>query len=54
MRRVWPDTTVEEGNLTFNISSLRKGARRRPAPPRVHRDDTGRGLSVRGGSPCDV
>jgi Tol biopolymer transport system component/DNA-binding winged helix-turn-helix (wHTH) protein len=24
MRRVWPDTTVEEGNLTFNISSLRK------------------------------
>ncbi|MCM3873683.1 MAG: winged helix-turn-helix domain-containing protein [Pyrinomonadaceae bacterium] len=25
MKRVWPDTTVEEGNLTFNISSLRKG-----------------------------
>ena len=24
MRRVWPDTLVEEGNLTFNISSLRK------------------------------
>lgn len=24
LRRVWPDTTVEEGNLTFNISSLRK------------------------------
>ena len=24
MRRVWPDTSVEEGNLTFNISSLRK------------------------------
>lgn len=24
MRRVWPDTAVEEGNLTFNISSLRK------------------------------
>src|SRR5262245_59751371 len=24
MRRVWPDTVVEEGNLTFNISSLRK------------------------------
>jgi DNA-binding winged helix-turn-helix (wHTH) protein/Tol biopolymer transport system component len=22
--RVWPDTVVEEGNLTFNISSLRK------------------------------
>jgi DNA-binding winged helix-turn-helix (wHTH) protein len=24
MRRVWPGTAVEEGNLTFNISSLRK------------------------------
>jgi Tol biopolymer transport system component/DNA-binding winged helix-turn-helix (wHTH) protein len=24
MRRVWPDTAVEEGNLSFNISSLRK------------------------------
>ena len=24
MKRVWPDTVVEEGNLTFNISSLRK------------------------------
>lgn len=24
MRRIWPDTTVEEGNLTFNISTLRK------------------------------
>ena len=24
MRRVWPDTAVEEGNLTLNISSLRK------------------------------
>jgi len=24
MRRIWPDTVVEEGNLTFNISSLRK------------------------------
>jgi Tol biopolymer transport system component/DNA-binding winged helix-turn-helix (wHTH) protein len=24
MRRLWPDTVVEEGNLTFNISSLRK------------------------------
>lgn len=24
MRRVWPGTAVEEGNLTFNISTLRK------------------------------
>jgi Tol biopolymer transport system component/DNA-binding winged helix-turn-helix (wHTH) protein len=24
MSRVWPDTIVEEGNLTFNISTLRK------------------------------
>src|SRR4029078_4572253 len=24
MKRIWPNTAVEEGNLTFNISSLRK------------------------------
>jgi DNA-binding winged helix-turn-helix (wHTH) protein len=24
MDKVWPDTTVEEGNLTFNVSLLRK------------------------------
>src|SRR5688572_26471329 len=30
MKRVWPDTVVEEGNLTFNISSLRKALGERP------------------------
>ncbi|HET6893371.1 MAG TPA: winged helix-turn-helix domain-containing protein [Pyrinomonadaceae bacterium] len=30
MRRVWGDTAVEEGNLTFNISSLRKALGERP------------------------
>src|SRR5262245_30763977 len=24
MRRLWPETVVEEGNLTFNMSRLRK------------------------------
>ena len=30
MKRVWPDTTVEEGNLAFNISTLRKALRDDP------------------------
>ena len=33
MKRVWPDTVVEEGNLTFNISSLRKAL---GDDPRLH------------------
>ena len=32
MKRIWPNTAVEEGNLTFNISSLRKALRRGPKP----------------------
>src|SRR5688572_12000675 len=35
MKRVWPDTVVEEGNLTFNISSLRKSL---GDDPRLHQD----------------
>ena len=27
MRRLWPDTFVEESNLTFNIQQLRKAFR---------------------------
>jgi Tol biopolymer transport system component/DNA-binding winged helix-turn-helix (wHTH) protein len=33
LKRVWPDTIVEEGNLTFNISSLRKAL---GDDPRLH------------------
>src|SRR4029450_10515784 len=33
MRRVWPNAIVEEGNLTFNISSLRKAL---GDDPRLH------------------
>src|SRR5262245_56016503 len=33
MKRVWGDTVVEEGNLTFNISSLRKAL---GDDPRLH------------------
>lgn len=33
MQRIWPETTVEEGNLTFNISSLRKAL---GDDPRLH------------------
>src|SRR5215831_15190696 len=31
MRRLWPDTYVEEGNLTQNISVLRKALQTRQA-----------------------
>ncbi len=34
MRRIWPDTVVEEGNLTFNISNLRKAL---GDDPQLHR-----------------
>ena len=33
MNRVWPDTVVEDGNLTFNISTLRKAL---GDDPRLH------------------
>lgn len=33
MRRVWPDTFVEEGNLTQNVSMLRKALGENPGSP---------------------
>src|SRR5215471_6874994 len=30
LTRVWPDSFVEEGNLTFNVSMLRKALEERP------------------------
>jgi DNA-binding winged helix-turn-helix (wHTH) protein len=33
IRAVWPDTVVEEGNLTLNISALRKALGDNPATP---------------------
>ena len=33
MKRVWPDTYVEEGNLTQNVSLLRKALGENPASP---------------------
>src|SRR5882757_3955111 len=34
MKRVWPDTFVEEGNLTQNVSVLRKALGESPAGPK--------------------
>src|SRR3989454_1590344 len=34
MRKVWPDTFVEEGNLTQNVSLLRKALGEKPSGPR--------------------
>ena len=35
MKRLWPDTFVEEGNLTQNISVLRKVLAARGGTPRI-------------------
>ena len=43
IRRVWPDSAVEENNLTVNISALRKGLRERPNDQRYIRTIPGRG-----------
>ncbi len=43
MRRVWPDTVVEENNLTVNISALRKALHEGPADHRYIRTVPGRG-----------
>ena len=38
MTALWPDTIVEEANLAYTISALRKGARRRARRCEVYRD----------------
>jgi adenylate cyclase len=43
MRRVWPDTVVEENNLTVNVSALRKALREGAGARRYIRTVPGRG-----------
>src|SRR6267378_7529133 len=48
MRQVWPDTAVEENNITVAISSLRKALGETPANPRWIVTIPGRGYSFVG------
>src|SRR5215469_9723621 len=43
LRIVWPDTVVEEGNLTFNIHALRKALGERPSEHKYILTVPGRG-----------
>src|SRR5215472_6626397 len=43
LRIVWPDTVVEEGNLTFNIHALRKALGERPSEHKYILTIPGRG-----------
>src|SRR5215471_14039666 len=43
LRLVWPDTVVEEGNLTFNIHALRKALGERPSEHKYILTIPGRG-----------
>ena len=43
MQAVWPDTTVEENNLTVHISALRKALGESSAEPRYIVTIPGRG-----------
>jgi adenylate cyclase len=43
MRRVWPDSAVEENNLTVTISALRKALREQPHDQKYIRTISGRG-----------
>lgn len=45
MRRVWPDSFVEEGNLTYNVSMLRKALRERAGEHQYIATIPGRGYS---------
>src|SRR5215469_10128029 len=45
LRIVWPDTVVEEGNLSFNIHALRKALGERPSEHRYILTIPGRGYS---------
>src|SRR5579871_3441194 len=48
MREVWPDTAVEENNLTVNISALRKALGDSAASPRLIVTVSGRGYRFTG------
>src|SRR5262244_515021 len=43
LRLIWPDTVVEEGNLTFNIHALRKVLGERPSEHKYILTVPGRG-----------
>lgn len=51
MRQVWPGTTVEENNLTRNISSLRKALEEGPTDRRFIVTIPGRGYQFAGETP---
>ena len=48
LRLVWPDTFVEEANLSVNVSILRKALGEQPDGATVHPDAGAPGLSLRG------
>src|SRR5258706_11404193 len=48
MRQVWPDTVVEENNITVAISALRKALGETPASPKWIVTIPGRGYSFVG------
>src|SRR6266404_3146045 len=53
MRQVWPDTAVEENNITVAISALRKALGETPANPKWIVTIPGRGYSFVGEVRCD-
>src|SRR5712691_9623034 len=53
MRQVWPDTAVEENNITVAISALRKALGETPASPKWIVTIPGRGYSFVGEVRCD-
>ena len=48
---VWPNTTVQETNLTVNISALRKALGGRAQRKRIHPDGAGPRLPLCGAGP---
>jgi DNA-binding winged helix-turn-helix (wHTH) protein len=53
LRQVWPDTAVEENNITVAISSLRKALGETPASPKRIVTIAGRGYSFVGEVRCN-
>jgi len=53
LRQVWPDTAVEENNITVAISSLRKALGETPATPKRIVTIPGRGYSFVGEVRCN-
>lgn len=54
MRQVWPDTAVEENNITVAISALRKALGETPSSPKRIVTIPGRGYSLVGEVRCDL